>query len=52
VLLGAKTPPAQSFVERYADEPIGATAADKVDQHDRDLDNGREGSDLEVPWLL
>ena|SRR5271156_5732526 len=39
-------------VELYAGECTGAAAADKTDQHDRDLDNGKEGSDPEVSWLL
>lgn len=39
---------AQFFVELYAGECTGAAAADNADQHDRDLDNGKEGSDPEV----
>ena len=39
------------FVEPYAGECTRA-AVDKADQHDRDLGNGKEGSNLEVSWLL
>lgn len=53
MLLGAETPPAQFFGwSFYAGECTGAAPADKTHQHDCDLDNGKEGSDPEVSWLL